>query len=128
MKFRPFVLLACVAALGLAACEDDPAGTGVPYAISTNLSTVTVNANVQTTITAFVLDHNNRRINGALTAQPPVAPLNLDSTVYVQELSETRFFVTGTGAVPAPGGELVISGHGLTDTVFVIVNPPPAGT
>ncbi len=124
MKFRPFVLLACVAALGLAACEDDPAGTGVPFAISTNASTLTVNANVQTTITAFVLDHNNRRINGALAAQPPAAPLQLDSTVYVSELSETRFFVTGTGAIPSPGGELIISGQGLTDTVFIIVNAP----
>lgn len=122
MKFRPFVLLACVAALGLAACEDDPAGTGVPFAIATNQTTFTINQNVSTPVIAFTLDQNNRRITGALTAAQPVAPLVLDSTVYVQELSETRFFVKGTASIPAPGGQLIISGHGLTDTVFVIVN------
>jgi hypothetical protein len=120
MKFRLFSLLALVAALGAVACSDDPtdAGAGEPFAIVTDRTLVTIPRNTSTAITAYTIDQNNRRIPGALTAQP-AAGIVLDSTNYVQELSETRFFVSGSAA--SPGADLTITGNGLTKTTTVIV-------
>jgi len=123
MKFRLFSLLALVTALGAVACSDDPtdAGRGEPFAIVTDRTEIHLSRNVSTAITAYTIDANNRRIPGALTGTV-AAPVTLDSTKYVQELSETRFFVRGTTAVPN-GADLTITGpSGLTKTTHIIVN------
>ena len=122
MKFRLFSLLALVAALGAVACSDDPteANSGEPFAIVTDRTQITVARNTSTAITAYTIDQNNRRIPGALTATV-TAPVSLDSTKYVPELTETRFFVRGTAAAPN-GVDMTISGpSGLTKTTHVIV-------
>ena len=122
MKFRLFSLLALVAALGAVACSDDPteANSGEPFAIVTDRTQITVARNTSTAITAYTIDQNNRRIPGALTATV-TAPVSLDSTKYVPELTETRFFVRGTAAAPN-GVDMTISGpSGLTKTAHVIV-------
>ena len=122
MKFRLLSLLALVATLGAVACSDDPTdeGRGEPFAIVTDRTQITVPRNTSTAITAYTIDRNNRRIPGALTATP-AGGIVLDSTKYVQELSETRFFVRGTAALPN-GADLTITGPaGLTKTAHVIV-------
>lgn len=122
MKFRLLSLLALVATLGAVACSDDPTdeGRGEPFAIVTDRTQITVPRNTSTAITAYTIDRNNRRIPGALTATP-AAGISLDSTKYVQELSETRFFVRGTAALPN-GANLTITGPAnLSATTKVIV-------
>lgn len=122
MKFRLLSLLALVATLGAVACSDDPTdeGRGEPFAIVTDRTQITVPRNTSTAITAYTIDRNNRRIPGALTATP-AGGISLDSTKYVQELSETRFFVRGTAALPN-GADLTITGPAnLTATTKVIV-------
>jgi hypothetical protein len=122
MKFTRFALLAFAATVGLAACSEDPteAGQGEPFAIVTDVAQATTPRNTQLSIRAYTIDQNNRRIPGALTAQPAGPAISIDSTVYVQELSETRFFVRGTTA-SAAGTDLTITGHGLTATSKIIV-------
>lgn len=120
MKFRPFALLAFAVAVGAVACSEEIAGLGEPFAIVADRSTITAARNVGFSVSAYTVDPNNRRIPGALAGT--IAGVTLDSTVYVQELSETRFFMKGTAAVAAPGADLVITGHGLTDTTHVIIN------
>jgi hypothetical protein len=124
MKFRPFALLAFIATVGLVACSEDPTevGHGDPFAIVSTRTQITVPRNVSTSITAYTIDQNNRRIPGALTATSAnTAALVLDSTIYVQELSETRFFVSGL-TVSATGVDLTITGpSSLTKTATVII-------
>lgn len=122
MKFRLLSLLALVATAGLVACSDDPLdeGSGEPFAIVTDRTEIHVTRGVSTAITAFTIDRNNRRIPGALDGSLAAGTVTLDSTKYVAELSETRFFVRGTAAAPN-GVDLTISGpSGLTKTVTVI--------
>ena len=121
MKFRLYSLLALVATAGLVACSDDPTdeGRGDPFAIVTDRTQLIATEGVSTSITAYTIDRNNRRIPGALTGQLAGGPVSLDSTVYVQELSETRFFMTGTDATD--GVDLTITGHNLTKTAHIIV-------
>ena len=121
MKFRLFSLLALVAALGAGACSDDPTdeGSGEPAAIVTNRSQITATRNVSFSITAFVIDQNNRRVPGALRGSVG-GGVTMDSTVYVQELTETRFFMRAAQAVT--GTDLTITGPaGLTKTTHIIV-------
>lgn len=120
MKFRPFALLAFAAALGVTACSEDIQGLGEPFAIVADRSTITAAPGVGFSVSAYTVDLNNRRIPGQLTGT--ITGVTMDSTIYVQELSETRFFMKGTAEVAAPGAELVITGHGLTDTTFVIID------
>ena len=123
MKFRLYSLLALVATAGLVACSDDPTdeGRGEPFAIVTDRTQIHVARNVSTAITAYTIDRNNRRIPGALTASVAGSAVALDSTKYVAELSETRFFVRGTAAAPN-GVDLMITGPaGLTKTTHIIV-------
>jgi hypothetical protein len=123
MKFKLLSLLALVATVGMVACSDDPTdeGRGEPFAIVTTRTQTTVARNTGFSLTAFTIDRNNRRIPGALTATPAAGTLVMDSTVYVQELSETRFFLRGTAAA-ASGVDLTISGPGgLTATTKVII-------
>jgi hypothetical protein len=124
MKLRLLSLLALVATLGAVACSDDPTddGRGEPFAIVTDRTQITVPRNTSTAITAYTIDRNNRRIPGALTGSlAGGGTVSLDSTIYVQELSETRFFVRGTAALPT-GADLTITGpSNLTATTHVIV-------
>jgi hypothetical protein len=121
MKLRPIALVALVATVGLIACKEDIAGAGEPEMIVPNRATTTLATRTATaTITAYTIDQNNRRIPGVLAAQPAAAALALDSTVYVPELAETRFFIRGTAA-SATGTDLQITGHGLTATTTVII-------
>ncbi len=120
MKFRPYVLLALVATAGLvAACGEDIAGAGEPFEIVTDRSQAVVTEGVSFAITAFTIDQNNRRVPGALSASVAAGSVALDSTVYVQELTETRFFLRGTG--PTDGTDVTITGHNLTKTAVILV-------
>lgn len=122
MKFRPFALLAFVAATGLIACSEDPteAGDGQPLAIITNRSETTLARNAQFTIVAYTIDQNNRRIPGQLSATPAGSAVAVDSVRYVPELIETRVFIRGVSASSA-GTDVTITGHNLTATTKVIV-------
>jgi hypothetical protein len=122
MKFTRFALLAFVATVGTVACSDDPteANAGEPFAIVTDVATKTIARNTQFAIRAYTIDQNNRRVPGVLSAQPAGPAVSIDSTVYVQELSETRVFARGTAA-SAAGTDITITGHGLTYTSKVIV-------
>ena len=122
MKFRLLSLLALVATAGLVACSDDPTdeGRGEPFAIVTDRTETTVARNTNFSLTAFTIDQNNRRIPGALAATAASGAITIDSTKYVQELSETRFFMRGTQAA-ATGVDITITGHSLTKTATVIV-------
>ena len=120
MKFRPFVIVALAGAAALAACKEDLEGFGVPFRIQTNATVREVAVGTKFTITAYTIDRNNRRIPGPLEATVP-AGVTADSTVYVRELSETRFFLTANAPIAEPGGPMVISGHNLVDTTFIIV-------
>ncbi len=121
MKFRLYSLLALVATAGLVACSDDPTdeGRGEPFAIVTDRSQTVQAEGVSFSVTAYTIDNNNRRISGRLEGTLAGGPVALDSTVYVQELSETRFFMTGSDATD--GVDLTIQGHGLTKTAVIIV-------
>jgi hypothetical protein len=124
MKLTRFAVLAVIALVGAVACEEDITSngdSGEPFAIVANRSQLTVTRNNQFTITAYTIDANNRRVPGELTAVAAGPAVQLDSVKYVQELSETRIFTRGI-TVNAAGTDVVISGHGLADTVLVIVN------
>ena len=123
MKFRPFALLAFVATVGLVACSDDPTETnnGEPFAIVTTRSETHLAQNAQVAITAYVIDENNRRIPGALTASSAGPAVTVDSAVYIPELAQTLVWTTAR-ADSAAGTDVTISGHNLTTTVKVIVN------
>jgi hypothetical protein len=123
MKLTRFAVLAVMALVGTVACEKDITGddSGEPFAIVANRSTLTLSQNNQFTITAYTIDANNRRVPGELTAVSGGAAVAFDSVRYIQELSETRIFTRGVSA-SAAGTDVVISGHGLADTVTVIVN------
>ena len=120
MKFRPFALLAFVATVGLVACADEITGNGEPFAIVTDRSELTLAEGNQQAIRAYVIDQNNRRIPGALTALPAGPAGTLDSVVYIAPLAETRVFARGA-APSAAGTDITIQGHSLTTTVKVIV-------
>ena len=124
MKLTRFAVLAVMALVGTVACEKDITSnddSGEPFAIVANRSTLTLAQNGQFTITAYTIDANNRRVPGELTAVSGGAAVAFDSVRYVQELSETRIFTRGVSA-SAAGTDVVIAGHGLADTVTVIVN------
>jgi hypothetical protein len=121
MKLTRFAVLAVIALVGAVACEEDISGVGEPFAIVANRSQITLAQNGQFTITAYTIDQNNRRVPGELTAVAAGPAIQLDSVRYIQELSETRIFTRGVSA-SAAGTDLTISGHGLADTVLVIVN------
>ena len=123
MKFRPLALLAClVTVVGLTACQEDPTeeGTGVPEAIVTNRTEIHSGVGTKTTLIAFAVDKNGKRIPGELTAQSGGAAVVIDSIRYVTALAETRIFLNAASASSA-GTTVTVSGHGLTTDVTVII-------
>jgi hypothetical protein len=121
MKLTRFAVLAVIALVGAVACEEDISGVGEPFAIVANRSQITLAPNNQFTITAYTIDRNNRRVPGELTAQAAGPAIQFDSVRYIQELSETRIFTRGV-SIDSVGTDITIQGHGLTDTVRVIVH------
>ena len=125
MKLTAYAVLAClVVGGGISACSEDPTatGSGEPEAIVTTRSLTNQTVGTEFSITAYTLDKNAQRMSGQLSAQTNGAGLTLDSTVYVHELLETRFFVKPTAKTGVAGQTVTVSGHGLTKDVTVIAS------
>jgi len=118
-----FAALAVAAVLS-AGCYDDPLadGRGEATTIQTNRVETNLTVNKQFTITAKLLDDQFTPLPMALSGSAG-SNLRLDSTVYVTELRETRFFVTPTAMLANAPTTLTITGAGLSKTVEVFAFP-----
>lgn len=118
-----FAALAVAAVLS-AGCYDDPLadGRGEATIIDTNRIETSLTVNRQFTVTARLLDAQFTPIPTALSATAG-SNLRLDSTVYVTELRETRFFVTPTAMLASTPTTLTITGGGLSRTVEILAFP-----
>lgn len=132
MRFPKIVQLLTVAApLALVACSGDDItneGAGEPFAIVTSRSSVQQAVGNRVTITAQVIDRGGTPLDIPVTATALVATAaTVDSTVYVKEIQETRFFIRSL-AVNA-GAAIELKAGPLTDTVNVrILSGPFPGT
>ena len=123
MKFRPFALLAClVTVVGVTACQEDPTeeGTGVPEAILTSRTEIHATVGSKQTLIAFTVDKNLKRIPGILAATSAGGAVVIDSVRYVDELAETRVFLSAASASTA-GTNVTVTGHGLSADVKVVI-------
>ena len=129
MKLVKFVGLLSVAAplaLGLSACTDDPTdeGAGDAFAIVTSVSTAAQSVGGRFTVTAQVVDRMGTPLPIQITASSVEADVvAVDSTIFVPEIQETRFFLR-TLKVDA-GAAVILSAGALTDTVNVTVLTGP---
>ncbi|MEX0890798.1 MAG: hypothetical protein WEB88_01420 [Gemmatimonadota bacterium] len=118
-----FAALAVAAVLS-AGCYDDPLadGRGEATTIQTNRVETNLTVNRQFTVTARLLDNQFTPLPMALSGSAG-SNLRLDSTVYVTELRETRFFVTPTAMLASAPTTLTITGGGLSKTVEILAYP-----
>jgi hypothetical protein len=125
-------LLSLVAPLAgiSAACSDDPTdeGSGDAFAIVTNRSSTEQGAGSAFTLTATVVDRLGTPLPIQVVATSGVpTSVVVDSTRYVPELQETRFYLRSlavNAAVP-----VVLTAEMLTDTVEVrVLSGPFPGT
>lgn len=125
-------LLSLVAALAVinSACSEDPTdeGRGDAFAIVTNRSSTEQGVGSEFTVTATVVDRLGTPLPIAVAATSSVpTSVTVDSTVFVPELQETRFYLRSlevNAAVP-----VVLTAAALTDTVEVhVLSGPFPGT
>jgi hypothetical protein len=119
-----------LATLALVACSDDPTdeGSGDAFAIVSDVSTAVRPVGASFTVTAKVVDRLGTPLPiqvTAATTKPDVVAL--DSSTYVPELQESRFYLRSL-KVDA-GAPLVLTASTLSDTVNVrVLTGPFPGT
>lgn len=118
---RGFAYLAPLA-LVLSACKDSPTAddTGEPYAIVSNTSALFLAPNSNFTVVASVIDRFNGRLAQELTLTSATATaIQIDSTRYLPELAETRFYDKLAAGQTAPA-QIFLSAGSVQDTVNVV--------
>ena len=123
MKSRLYALLVLTTTMGLAACSEDPAaaGSGKPLSIEANRSLTSAAVGAKFSLTAFAIDENAQRMEGALQASTTGSNIAIDSVIYVRELLETRIYVNPK-TTTATGQTITVTGHSLTKDIVVKVN------
>jgi hypothetical protein len=119
-----------LATLALVACSDDPTdeGSGDAFAIVSDVSTAVRPVGASFTVTAKVVDRLGTplpiRVTAATTKPDVVA---LDSSTYVPELQESRFYLRSLKVEAST--PLVLTAQTLSDTVDVrVLTGPFPGT
>jgi hypothetical protein len=121
--------LSCIGAFALVAsagaCSDPTsAAVGTPIAISPNFVQYHTTPNTQFTITAHLLDAELNSLNTQVAASVANAALvKTDSTVFVPEINETRFFFRAGTTTKIDSTAVTLTASGLTKNVEIVVSP-----
>jgi hypothetical protein len=121
------VVPAAALALGLlaASCQKDPAaaGTGNAVAIQTSKSVVNEAPGAKFTVVAKILDQTMTPLPTAITVTSGnAAVVNVDSTVFQPELSQTIAYLRAT-ATKADSTNVTFTGKGQTAVTKIVIVP-----
>ena len=111
--------------IAAAACSEDPTSgsLGNPSFIQPSFTTVNTTANTAFSLSATVRDAQLNQLGMEVAASSSSALVRIDSTRYVSELNETRYFLKSGVTTRKDSATVTLTASGLTKAVKVVVSP-----